>query len=256
MNKEIYALLDLFYRVLGSNLDKTRYAFKGGYILGKYTGIDNRSTRDLDMTIASGEDFVIIEEILKPVLNELIVRGVIDSYKFKMPKITDDRNISGGLTVYKKGKGLNNVLKKFKYTGIDISIHPMNVGGVIINPDGFSQYSLERSLGDKVAVLYSDRDTLLRRIRDVYDIYCMVSVTEGNINILKCYEFCKLRKVVIQRKSVLEEILSYNSDVIFSALRDFLCNGERVLEQDISDNKIRRILENVFWLLERLRSVG
>lgn len=255
MNNEIYVLLDLFYRVLGSKLDKTRYAFKGGYILGKYTGIDNRSTRDLDMTIAGEKDFVNIEGILEPVLDELVKRGVIDSYKFKMPKVTDDRNISGGLTVYKKGKSANNVLKKFKYTGIDISIHPMNVGGVIINPDGFSQYSLERSLGDKVAVLYSDRDMLLRRIRDVYDIHCIISVTDGNISILRCYEFCELRNVNVQRKSVLEELVSYNSDIIFGALKDFLCNDERTLIQDVSDVQIRRILESAFWLLERLRSV-
>lgn len=42
MNKEVYDLLDLFYRTLVSSLDNSLYAFKGGYILGKYLGNESR----------------------------------------------------------------------------------------------------------------------------------------------------------------------------------------------------------------------
>lgn len=254
MNKEVYDLLDLFYRTLGSSLDNSLYAFKGGYILGKYTGLENRSTRDLDMSIADSSVFDYIEKILKPILEQIVNEGKICGYRFKKPKVSEERNVSGGVVLYKKGISRQGT-KKFKYSGIDISIHPLKTGGVIINQEGYSQYSFERSLSDKISVLYSTVDNIVRRIRDVYDIYCIIQVTHGSLNIKNCREFCELRQVNIYKKSVFESLLATNPSVLYSNMKVFMNDGDRVSKEASEYLNIERIFENVVWLLSMLREV-
>lgn len=251
MNDNIYELLDFFYRKIGSSLGNSVYAFKGGYILGKCIGREYRSTMDLDMSVSNSGVFDYIKQILTPELEKMKAEGKIHSYKFKEPEVKGTKNVSGGVKIFRMGE-FNGIPRKYKYTDIDISIHNLQ-GGIIVNDDGFSQYTTERSLSDKVAVLYSNKDTLLRRIRDIYDIYCMVQVTKGEIDIDSCLSFCEERNINLYQRSVFESFLSVDSDMMIGVLESFIRDGERVGMTISSGIGVVDVLDSVSWLLAKLR---
>ena len=67
---------------------KNNFILKGGLLLSTMLGIDNRSTRDMDISI-KGLD--ISKEKMLKILNEILAMDIKDQVKFDVVKITDIR---------------------------------------------------------------------------------------------------------------------------------------------------------------------
>lgn len=185
VNSELVAsILDDMYNIVKSSLSNDVYSFKGGFILKKVLeskeetkGI--RRTTDIDMSILDEITFKAIEESLVPYLNIKKEEGIIHSYKFKLPMVEGNRNSSGGVKVFYKPSESE---AKRVLCGIDISYHPLDYGVIIFN-DGSSVYTIERMLADKLCVMFASEDKLLRRIRDVLDIYLIIKYLGDSDNL-------------------------------------------------------------------------
>lgn len=230
MSKDIKNLIsyinDKMFEILKSHKEELGiYAFKGGYVLSNYKVKEGRSTSDIDMSIENDISFDKIVNILTPFLNSLKNNGYIYNYKVKKPMITKDKNISGGISLYKKS---NANAKAFKFCGIDISIHDLSYG-VVQMKDGVYTFSDERSIADKLSLLFNgDIKQICRRCRDIYDIYLYsILNTELDVEILsKCL---KKRSVCLLNKSNFERLLSSSDfNILYDELSKLMSDGKRV----------------------------
>ena len=267
-------LLDYLYENLERILAKLNsYALNGGYVMSNHYARGFRKTVDIDMSISSKEDFLVIQQELEPILNELCNTGEIFSYKFKLPKVDGTKNVSGGVKLYRKPSSNNGIEEPKRVVGgIDISIHDLSFG-ISVLQNGLKVFSAERSIIDKVSVLYSDKKKILRRVRDLYDLYLFSMLnTEIDINIIKtCINY---RNIDICSKTVfaegnnigvryaLEEGIKYslllNNDIeLIDAINDMLEKDIRV-EKEIFKGGIitvKDIFEEVLSVLDLLRKV-
>lgn len=139
--------------------------------------------------------------------------------------ITKNRNISGGISLYKKS---NDNSKAFKFCGIDISIHDLSYG-VVQMKDGIYTFSDERSIADKLSLLFNgDIKQICRRCRDIYDIY-LYSILNTEIDVEILSKCLNKRSVCISDKSNFEKLLS-SSDfyILYDELSKLISDGNRV----------------------------
>lgn len=250
-------LLDYLYENLERILAKLNsYALNGGYVMSNHYARGFRKTVDIDMSISSNEDFLVIQQELEPILNGLCGTGEIFSYKFKLPKVDGTKNVSGGVKLYRKPSSNNGIEEpKRVVSGIDISIHDLSFG-IFELQNGLKVFSAERSIIDKVSVLYSDKKKILRRVRDLYDLYLFSMLnTEIDINIIKtCINY---RNIDIGSKTVFEELLDNNDIELIDAINDMLEKDIRVEKEIFKDGiiTVKDIFEEVLSVLDLLRKV-
>lgn len=248
-------LLDYLYESLERILARLNsYALKGGYVMSNLYAKGFRKTVDIDMSISSKEDFLVIQQELEPILKELCNTGEIFSYKFKLPKVEGTKNVSGGVKLYRKPSSNNGIEEpKRVVSGIDVSIHDLSFG-VSELQSGLRVFSAERSIIDKVSVLYSDKKKILRRVRDLYDLYLFsVLDTEIDVNIIKtCLNY---RNIDISNKTVFEDLL--NDLELTNAVSDMLNEDTRVEKGIFKDGAItvKDIFGEVLSVLDLLRKV-
>lgn len=239
-------LVEIFNAIKDYNGGLT-YSFKGGFILGNYICPEGaRYTTDLDLSIGSLTDFGIIVDIVSPILEKWKSYGKIFSYKVKEP-IAGKR--SGSIDIYKKA---NNNSRAFIWTGLDISIHNMSYG--VIRYKGFNCYSVERVLIDKISVLYADIGTIIRRSRDLYDIYLLsqlnYSMNYGNI--LRALED---RGIDLSRRSVFEQEIytEEGSLVLETAINKTLVSDKVdtnwVKSYNVTSKKVIESVLHILWML-------
>lgn len=239
-------LVEIFNAIKDYNGGLT-YSFKGGFILGNYICPEGaRYTTDLDLSIGSLTDFGIIVGIVSPILEKWKSYGKIFSYKVKEP-IAGKR--SGSIDIYKKS---NNNSRAFIWTGLDISIHNMSYG--VIRYKGFNCYSVERVLIDKVSVLYEDIGVIVRRSRDLYDIYLLsqlnYSMNYGNI--LRALED---RGIDLSCRSVFEQEIytEEGSLVLETAINKTLVSDKVdtnwVKSYNVTSKKVIESVLHILWML-------
>ena len=229
-------IIDLVNIIKRSTLEG--YAFKGGYILKTMLPNGFRETVDLDMSIESIEVFNSILKSIIPYVEDLKYKGLIHKYTVKTPI---KGKVSGGIKMYKKP---NENTRMFLFCGVDISIHDLSYG--VIKFDGGNTFSPSRMVSDKLTVMYSDRDTILRRCRDLYDIYLIgvfigVNKEELLIDIVKSGE---AKGFNINRKSVLESLFYGDgsfSSMLINKLNTLLSNGVRVNRASGMTEKVKPI---------------
>lgn len=236
-------ILNDLYHLIGCSMDKGLYAFKGGYVLSK--ALPNiRRTGDIDITILNEHTFELATANLRSYLDSLVSNGYIWGYKFKAPKIEGTRNISGGVKLYAK-RDENS--PKWVLCGIDMSIHPLD-NGVELSVDGYPQYTKEHMLSDKVSALYGSERNVLRRIRDVLDIYLILSIS-NRLDFRLFY--CNLR-VDYRQLSTFEKLLRSNPKLVLSKLNELLVNGERVSQNvGISCNTVVSVVIRFLTTIRR-----
>lgn len=243
-------ILNDMYHIIGQSVTRGWYAFKGGYILGKaVNGV--RHTTDLDVTILNSETFELATHPLVEYLDRLVQIGAIWNYTIKMPVVTEDRNMSGGIKVYIKSDA--NTPKRV-LCGIDMSIHPLGEG-VELSAEGYCQYSKELMLADKVSALYNTEKSVLRRIRDILDIYLILLISDRNLNKKLILERLKGRGTNIQKYSTLEKMFYSESKIIYQTLLGCISDGERMDQNFIQCSNVtpKVILDKVFLFLSKLR---
>ena len=233
-SKERDILLNQIFDAIRNYNGGLTYSFKGGFILGNYICPEGaRYTTDLDLSIGSLTDFNIIVSIVTPILDDWKSKGKIFSYKVKEPVIGKR---SGSIDIYKKA---DNNSRAFIWTGLDISIHNMSYG--VIRYKGFNCYSVERVLIDKISVLYADIGTIIRRSRDLYDIYLLRALEDRGID--------------LSRRSVFEQGL-YTEDgslVLETAINKTLVSDKVdtnwVKSYNVTSKKVVESVLHILWML-------
>ena len=231
------------------------YAVKGGFILSRYYFKESRCTSDIGMSIEKKESFDLILNILSPLLEKLKSDGEICKYIIKRPKAEERK--SGCIKLYRKryvkGVPIDNQ-NSVVFCGIDVSVHDLSFG-VSLLYDNTKAFSVERMLSDKIAVLYSNEIILLRRCRDLYDIYLFntKNMIVSSEELKKCLGY---RNIDISKISVFESMVRENNRDLYERLSDLLDDGQRV-KSDYKEKvnlMPKDIIINVLNVLDKLRS--
>lgn len=119
---------------------------------------------------------------------------------------------------------------------------------------GFNCYSVERVLIDKISVLYADIGTIIRRSRDLYDIYLLsqlnYSMNYGNI--LRALED---RGIDLSRRSVFEQEIytEEGSLVLETAINKTLVSDKVdtnwVKSYNVTSKKVIESVLHILWML-------
>lgn len=229
-------ILNDMFNLIISNSEISGYAFKGGYVMGNYISPYKglRYSNDLDMSVSSKIEFKKIIDCVIPYVEGLRQRGIIYKYIVREPIITPIKKRSGGIILYYKP---SENKKAFKLCNIDISLQSLSYG--VIYADGFNRFSIERMLGDKISVLYSDKSTILRRIRDLYDLY-IFNLLDEMLDPKLLTKCLAERGVNIKEKSTFELMLQNKEDCLSLAKE---CNG--LLKNGVRADKELVIRENI-----------
>ncbi len=201
------------------------YAFKGGYILKIILGgegEDIRRTTDIDLSIGRIDYFDKIVEIIEPLAKKWVSTRSIYSYKINRPK----ENSTGNIKFYKK---FSENIKAFVYCGIDIDLHPINYG-IIVLTGGGSAYSVERMLAEKFWAMYTSNEKILvRRIKDVLNIYLLEEYNRQNHVVLKEFLLIRCIQELMVKKGYqeLKKCFSVRIGSYERYERCFVCFGER-----------------------------
>lgn len=167
-------------RVIGSDA-----AFKGGYLLSSILENDevtksfSRKTQDVDLSIMKIENYKRVKLVLKEIAENLLTRGLIESYKMK-EDIT--ATSSGGIVMYK------NTGEKI---GVDVGLHDITYGTQLYNlkVDGVNGFTIERMLSDKLTAILSRKR--FRRTKDLYDFYVLTNLYD--------VDYLELKKFIQRR---------------------------------------------------------
>lgn len=246
-------VLSDMYAIIGQSLIKGTYAFKGGYVLSSKVGRGLRRTHDIDITVLNSNTF---ELAISPIIKYseyLKDKGTIWNYAVSDPIISSTRNKSGGIKLYIK-KDSNT--RKSVLCGVDMSIHNLDVG-VEIGISGFCQYSNELMVADKVSAMYGTERNVLRRIRDIFDIYLLNRICNWNMNnvlvIRKVYE----RGANLHTLSTLELLYQRDQSDLLNKMHQMVDKNDKIDKRLFNSLGIdcNDVLMCVFRYLNELRKL-
>lgn len=165
---------------------QNNFILKGGLLLSAMFGIDNRTTRDMDVTI-KGID-VSTEKMIE-VLNEILSIDLEDGVKFKVVKITDIRqeDIYGGNKYHLVGmfENLKVVLEIDISTGDKITPRELNYEYTSLFENKkiyIDTYNIETILAEKVETILT-RGNYNTRMKDYYDVHMLLTKLKNVIDI-------------------------------------------------------------------------
>lgn len=195
----------MFERLL-ERISVSRYSenfiLKGGLLLSAIFGINNRSTRDMDVTI-KGID--ISKEKMLKVLNEILLIDLNDGVKFEVIKVTDIREDD------KYGGNKYQLVGKLENLKINLEID-ISTGDVILPKDlkytyssifenkqiYIDSYNNETILSEKIETILR-RGKYNTRMKDYYDVYMFLTKLKNEIN-MQLFKKC-FNKIIIKRES-------------------------------------------------------
>lgn len=119
---------------------------------------------------------------------------------------------------------------------------------------GFNCYSVERVLIDKISVLYADIGTIIRRSRDLYDIYLLsqLNYSMNYSNILRALED---RGIDLSRRSVFEQEIytEEGSLALETAINKTLVSDKVdtnwVKSYNVTSKKVIESVLHILWML-------
>ena len=157
--------------------------------------------------------------------------------------------------MYRKPNKINGLEQpKRVVRGIDISIHDVSFGVKNKINKGVKTFSSSRSIIDKVTILYKDKHTILRRCRDLYDLYLYsIENTEVEEDVLRrCIEY---RSIDLNKKSIFEDLVDENDADLRKVLQylihsDIRVNKEYVKRINLTEDTI---INEVLCVLDFLR---
>lgn len=184
---EIYQRF-MFERIL-ERISKSNYnenfILKGGLLLSAMFGINNRSTRDMDISI-KGID--VSKEKMLDILNQILSIDLNDGVKFEVVKITDIREDDeyGGNKYHLVGK-LENLKVNLEIdisTGDEITPRQLKYAYSSIFEDKnilIDSYYIETILSEKIETILR-RGKYNARMKDYYDVYSFLTKLKNEIN--------------------------------------------------------------------------
>lgn len=184
---EIYQRF-MFERIL-ERISKSNYnenfILKGGLLLSAMFGINNRSTRDMDISI-KGID--VSKEKMLDILNQILSIDLNDGVKFEVVKITEIREDDeyGGNKYHLVGK-LENLKVNLEIdisTGDEITPRQLKYAYSSIFEDKnilIDSYNIETILSEKIETILR-RGKYNARMKDYYDVYSFLTKLRNEIN--------------------------------------------------------------------------
>jgi predicted nucleotidyltransferase component of viral defense system len=180
-----HAIFDFFLEKLSLSKYNHNFIIKGGFLVSHFTGIDIRTTMDLDVTL---KNLKINENFLHQVINDIIMiktDAQLQMSLIKIEKIHDEFNYPGFRAtigvVYDK---IHETIKIDMTTG-DI-ITPCEVTTryetLIENKTLLIRtYNIETIIAEKLETILSRLESNTR-MRDFYDIYILLSFHKSSIS--------------------------------------------------------------------------
>ena len=157
-----------------------------------------RMTQDIDISIQAKADYEEFKVVLAKIGDNLIERGIIATYEIK-EDITETS--SGGI----KCKGANGEI----IVGVDIGLHQLvfGIGKLDFTFGEVNAFVPERMLADKISAILSRKR--FRRVKDIYDLYCIASQYELNYELLS-----KLIRMRLEGNEGLWDNIPFNEIVL------------------------------------------
>lgn len=180
-----FYMYDKFVERLSKSKYKDNFILKGGFLLSKLFGLDNRSTMDIDTAIRKAK---FTEENIIKMISEIINIDVADNVKFTILKTEPirDEDEYGGLRIT-----LNFTLENMKdsfhidiatgdpiYPGPDDYKYESLIGNEVYK---VWSYNLETILAEKIETILSKLEAS-SRMKDYYDIYLIHKFKFNKIN--------------------------------------------------------------------------
>jgi len=204
------------------------FILKGGLLLSAIFGIDNRSTRDMDVSI-KGID--VSKEKMIEILNEILAINIQDGVKFDIIDITNIREDD------KYGGNKYHIVGKIENLKINLEID-ISTGDKVTPKE--LKYTYSSIFEDKKIIIYSYNietilaeklETLLRRgkyntrMKDYYDIHTFMTKLKNELDV----EIFKLafNNVITKRDSL-----------------EYLKDYKQILEDILNDSRISSYWEN------------
>ncbi|MGX9395494.1 nucleotidyl transferase AbiEii/AbiGii toxin family protein [Mycoplasma sp. 1573] len=255
-NDELFYIffIERFLERLAKSSHKKKFVIKGGLIISSITGIDRRTTKDLDATVI-GKKLGLKE--LEVMLLEILKISLNDSVKIELEEIkkTKFHNIFLGYEVKLKftlGKITNKIV--FDIVINDVLLEraiDFEYKSIIENKAiTINSYTVEMILAEKLQTLLY-HGIFNTRMKDFYDLHILWKLKEEEIDLKKL--FLTLKDVCIKRQKanlldswqiILEEIET-NDDIhskwnLYKDLYSFTKNLE-----------FKQIIEEIKTLLQK-----
>lgn len=161
------------------------FILKGGLLLSAMLGIDNRSTRDMDISI-KGID--VSKNTMINILNEILSIDIKDNVKFEVVDIADIREDDeyGGNKYHLVGKleNLKVALEIDISTGDEITPRELKYEYLSLFEDKkifIDTYNIETILSEKIETILH-RGKYNARMKDYYDVYFFLTKMKSEIN--------------------------------------------------------------------------
>lgn len=249
-------MFEQFLIKLSQSKYKHNFILKGGFLLSKIFGENNRTTRDIDTTI---KGLPLKEENIKQIITEIINIPTQENIIFKLVNIENIRkdDLYSGLrvTINVTFETINENLK------IDIT-----AGDIIIPKEiqfeykmmfedksiFIMTYSIETIIAEKFETIIS-RNALNTRAKDFYDIYMLVKLNNYNKeNLVKA-----VNKTFSKRNTTtnIKEIESIIKDISSSKILIDLWNKYQeiyIYAKDINFNDITESLNKIVKVLKNI----
>ena len=184
-----YMLERLLERISLSS-HRSRFIFKGGFLIAAMVGLDTRATMDLDATV---KGFALTTKSIQEIFAEICQIQIEDDVTFSIKRITDIRETDDypGLRVSLSANylPLQVPLTVDVTTGDIITSSEIEYSFRLLFDDrsiSILAYNLETILAEKIESVLS-RNVANTRPRDFYDIYILYTQysVECNLDVLK-----------------------------------------------------------------------
>lgn len=201
-----YYVLEKILELISTSKYKEKFMLKGGFLIGSYIGLKNRTTVDID---ASVRDMNLTKDEIFNVFQDLFEFSTKDGIKFRIVNIKEIRegDFYPGFRVQVNYDidGIKDGVKLDITTGDralpELVLHRHQLMFEDEQIEVYS-YSIEQILGEKLQTIF-DRSVLNMRSRDYYDIYVFTKFHSHEMN------YSKLRKsffnTMESRKTVIDE---------------------------------------------------
>lgn len=208
-----YYVLEKILELISTSKYKEKFMLKGGFLIGSYIGLKNRTTVDIDASIRN-MDLTKVE--ISNIFQELFETPTKDGIKFRIVSIKEIRegDFYPGFRVQVNYDidGIKDGVKLDITTGDEILpklvLHKHQLMFEDENIEVYA-YSIEQIIGEKLQTIFA-RSVLNTRSRDYYDIYVLTKFHSHELNYKKLrnsfYNTMESRKTIIDEKEF-QEIL-------------------------------------------------
>lgn len=178
-------LIEAFLEKLAQSEFKDNFILKGGFLIGKIVGLDQRSTMDLDTTV---KGFTLTQDKLTMITEQILAVATNESFSFQLVSIGKIREVDEypGLRIKLRA----NFEKIHETVSIDVTtgdkITPKEISfgfkSMFSNDEiKVLSYPVETILAEKIETILS-RGIGSTRPRDFYDVYILSKLRENEID--------------------------------------------------------------------------